>query len=163
MTDKERIMEKKVKFEVGKWYKILWKWNNSYYYAKFKGFYDNSYNWIEWVKLPNGKLDRDNSFVEEELGIYSEATLEEIQQYLPDDHPDKIKSDIKFKVGDWVVNLENSISYNVNEICRVSKISKTYLACENKPQDGGYMKSFDKFRHATPEEIYNYSNVWDKF
>ena len=68
----------------------------------------------------------------------------------------KIEKEIKFEVGDWVVSLEKSISYNVNEICRVSKISKTLLACENKPQDEGYMKTFDKFRHATPEEIHRY-------
>ena len=61
-----------------------------------------------------------------------------------------------FEVGDWVVNLEKSISYNVNEICRVSKISKTLLACENKPQDEVSMKPFNKFRHATPEEINNH-------
>ena len=46
----------------------------------------------------------------------------------------KMEKEVKFEVGDWVVNLENSISYNINEICRVSKISKTHLACENKPQ-----------------------------
>lgn len=67
-------------------------------------------------------------------------------------------SNQEFKVGDIVVNLEVSISYSRNEICRVSKINKTHLACENKPQYEFSMKPFKCFRYATPEEINNYLN-----
>ena len=40
-----------------------------------------------------------------------EINIEEIQQYLPDDHPDKIKSN-DFKVGDWVVVVESKSRFS---------------------------------------------------
>ena len=137
-------------FEAGKWYK-----KDGYYLKPKKIIGTNSQCNTEYIS-PEGKYHANNSGIDDLRTWELLTDLTEIQQYLPDEHPDKIKNDIKFEVGNWVVNLEKSISYNVNEICKVSKISKTHLACENKPQDEGYMKPFDKFRHATPEEIHRH-------
>ena len=137
-------------FEAGKWYK-----KDGYYLKPEKIIGTKSQHNTEYIS-PEGKYHANNSGIDDLRTWELLTDLTEIQQYLPDEHPDKIKNDIKFKVGNWVVNLEKSISYNVNEICRISKISKTHLACENKPQDEGYMKPFDKFRHATPEEIHRH-------
>ena len=150
-------MEKKVEFEVGKWYRVT--------DGTCKAIGKNIW-YVKSPKLINGiiiceehihqRIYKGGDFGRLGQYTYTEVSIEEIQQYLPEKHPDKIKPGIKFKVGDWVVSVERSLSYNVNEICKVSKISKTHLACENKPQDECYMKPFDKFRHATPEEINNH-------
>ena len=150
-------MEKKVEFEVGKWYRVT------------DGTCKSIGKDIWYVKSPkliNGiiiceeyifhKIYKEGNFGRLGEYTFTEVSNKEIQQYLPEEHPDKIKSNIKFEVGDWVVNLENSISYSVNEICKISKINKTHLACENKPQGEDSMKPFNKFRHATPEEINNH-------
>ena len=146
-------MGKKVEFEVGKWYSIKTAYN---WIIKFKEIKHGNIR-ADWHCLnERGKKVEEGGYWESKPTEIKELSIEEIQLYLPEGHPNKIKTNIKFEVGDWVVNLENSISYSVNEICKVSKISKTHLACENKPQGEDSMKPFDKFRHATPEEIQQY-------
>lgn len=86
--------EEKPQFEVGKWYKIFWLWNKEYYYAKFESYESNSYTWTEWVRVKDCGHFKDCSFTESELGeYYLVKDLSEIQPYLPDGHPDKIKPD----------------------------------------------------------------------
>jgi hypothetical protein len=83
----------KPKFEVGKWYKFIWKWdNNSWYYGKFKEFSNSSFVWSIWFRTDGSNLQNNPGFDESELGEYHLLTdLSEIQQYLPDGHVDKIK------------------------------------------------------------------------
>ena len=68
----------------------------------------------------------------------------------------KMESNQKFKVGDWVVNLDASMNYKINEICKISLIEDGKIACEGKPTSRSNQKDFKYFRHATPEEINNH-------
>ena len=145
--------ENKPQFEVGKWYQIKTAYN---WIIKYKETDGNTIKAM-WCCLaePGNKVKKEGTWSSKPTEI-KELSIEEIQQYLPDNHPDKIKSNPEFKVGDFVVSLDKSISYEINEFCIVSKTSKTHLACENKPQEISNQKAFKYFRHATPEEINNH-------
>ncbi len=102
----------KNKYIIGKWYKSIC---NTIYYFKVKSLGDKIY--CEFMAPFNTvKNLRDNhiSFTSEIDNVAIELTnLEEIQQYLPDGHPDKVSKketyeaqhepkEEEFKVGDWV-------------------------------------------------------------
>ena len=156
-------IENEVKFEVGKWYKNLGNSNKLNNFGKFLSIRNGCEFWMSECIYQEHKVD-----VKEQWLHYSDKTvecsIEEIQQYLPDGHVDKIKPVIqqtidmqsKFKVGEYVVSLDKSNNYIVDEFCIISRINKTHLACKNKPQDDWSMKPFRNFRHATPEEINNH-------
>lgn len=104
---------KEMKFEKGKWYKNLGNMRN--YIAKFDKIENNNWHCLEYIwqdlyHYTAGNLTSDFKYAEE-------TSLEEIQQYLPNGHPDKIKSEMKqleLKVGKWYtyVNMPNSIICN---------------------------------------------------
>lgn len=105
-------------FEIGKWYKNehgykkffklegIKLWYNEEIYLSFS---NNKYrNKEDWCYNDNFELLKD---------------LSEIQQYLPEEHPDKIKY-TQLKVGDWVVvtrRYENN-SAKVGNVCCISTI-----------------------------------------
>jgi hypothetical protein len=82
----------KPKFEVGKWYKI-----NNCWYAKFLTIHGSGTYWRHNESITskgsyfniadNIRMESINNFLEVKLL----TDLNEIQQYLPDNHPDKIK------------------------------------------------------------------------
>ena len=92
-----------------------------------------------------------------------EASLEEIQQYLPDGHVDKIpnKVEIKtmetpeFKIGDWVVVLEADTYYNNSEKCaqQIKNIRLGTTLPYNLEFQDGHTNSYRYIRSATQEEI----------
>ena len=147
-----------LQFEVDKWYEIqtAYRW-----IIKFESL-KNGLLIASWKKalddFSNDKYATEHArwVVKTDFAPIRELSIDEVQQYLPDEHPDKIKSNQEFKVGDFVVSLDQSISYEINEFCIVSKTSKTHLACENKPQGIDNQKAFKYFRHATQEEINNH-------
>jgi hypothetical protein len=81
-----------MKFEIGKWYKNKG-WSSSKDFAKASFDETNSIGQIEYSeKIHQGEhAFRSGSWTS--YGSCVEATLEEIQKYLPKDHPDKIKLD----------------------------------------------------------------------
>ena len=86
-------MEKEVKFEVGKWYKLNFKSQPSNYLLKCiklneKSFYYSQYIILDKSKLSNSKV----SYGPYSIDMIGDVVpIEEIQQYLPNGHPDKIK------------------------------------------------------------------------
>jgi hypothetical protein len=82
----------KPKFEVGKWYKI-----NNCWYAKFNMIHGQNTYWqytesITFQGVYNKLSDNIKmSSIKDGLSVVLLTDLREIQQYLPDNHPDKIK------------------------------------------------------------------------
>lgn len=156
-------MKKKVKFEVGKWYKAYYA--KKIYFLKYKNTIPrNGYNQINCSEFINNgvyKINDSISNTDLENSFKVLDDLEEIQQYLPDDHPDKIKNDIKFKVGDWVFAVGNLLEYSQPTIGKIDKFSigNEYDSRVNfYNKSGSYCTIWSNvIRHATPEEIYNHS------
>ena len=157
-------MEKEVKFEVGKWYK-----SNCFeveYYLK----YDKTIREINYNKIFYSILIRDGKIEENDYIAYTAleksfnllTDLSEIQQYLPDDHPDKIKSN-DFKVGDWVIESKSRFSDINRAIGYIFQIRgdgsyyEKFMDGHDQAIDGDnkYCINYNKsnIRHATPEEI----------
>ena len=96
----------KPKVEVGKWYSFNWYWHGpkSIIIAKIKEVNENSFtiSWRSYLWRENDYSTSDGYDFRDVSNI-KELSLEEVQQYLPEGHPDKIKSNQEFKVGDYVV------------------------------------------------------------
>ena len=95
----------KPKFEVGKWYKkkdcgyfikYFGKKEHNSRYATLYSEFISSYG--EYKSYPEGTVGV--GYVDED-GWYELKDLSEIQQYLPDGHPDKIKVQPEYIVGKW--------------------------------------------------------------
>lgn len=141
-------MEKEVKFEVGKWY----------YFELKKGFErvikcisitDKAVYCDYWGM--NGKLvsSGKNLWSLNNIENIKELSIEEIQQYLPEGHPDKIKSNQEFKVGDWCI-------WKSGDKVDIFKIYNIHNSGNIIHGDNGNHYDNDKIRHATPEEINNH-------
>lgn len=129
----EIIEEPKVetKFEKGKWYYYEHGENvKDKYYLKYDKHNSDKFYYIEYIKLmKNAKAIRQVSNIPFKF-MYNikEVPLSEIQQYLPDEHPDKIKevkekikSTITWKIGDYVVFVED---WNRSKKGNIDKIKK---------------------------------------
>lgn len=95
-------------FEIGKWYKWDKYYDSPGSLKYFKPFYLNNNRKENKLQISERITDRYYdipSYVSDQLikeGILLKD-LTEIQQYLPDGHPDKIvKKNNSFKIGDWV-------------------------------------------------------------
>lgn len=161
-------MEKEVKFEVGKWYKAYYA--EKIYFLKYKNTIPrNGYNQINCSEFINNgvyKINDSISNTDLENSFKVLDDLEEIQQYLPDDHPDKIKIDSEFKVGDWVIIKSWYYDKNIQlgQIAQIKAINLTNqtpyelnmsIAPKGSTIHTWYFK-LGEFRHATPEEINNH-------
>lgn len=162
-------MEKEVKFEVGKWYKNLSIRNQKNTFGKFKRLSGKNNNefWMSECIYAGKQVE-----IKEQWLNYSnetiEASIEEIQQYLPEGHPDKIKSDIKFEVGDWVLiksaGTGNGLPANLDSVfVQLLKIDEDKQPTGHLKGKSDFMVCYNKnyyrtkkdciIRHATPEEI----------
>ena len=147
-------MGKEVKFEIGKWYKL-----NDCWWAKFHSLKGNLFYMSELITA-DFKYEKRNpeSPANTDLNLNNTiflASIEEIQQYLPDNHPDKIKSNQEFKVGNWVICIEDGrkgYGWRLNEIFMIAKKDNDILWRVDE-QGGVYTNSV---RHATSEEINNH-------
>ena len=164
-------MKKEVKFEVGKWYEIILS-------SKFKHIFKfDLYNNEGNVDLQKGHYDISSkkwtissSFNPERVTAYKELSLSEIQQYLPYNHPDKIKVDREFKIGDYIFVMTKGMYYR--DILKVTSVDPdekdsgikgtVWIKHENSSFSGGGFRLGSKYRynehvrHATPEEINNH-------
>lgn len=85
---KGELPKKEVEFEVGKWYKLIA--YNKTWYIKFKGVIDEIVTSI--CHITDDKTFNGSTAKFGKVGTYEYTLLEnlsEIQQYLPDGHPDK--------------------------------------------------------------------------
>lgn len=135
-------MEKEVKFEVGKWYKY------ENWYIKYLKHDDGIWTASEYINDKKSYSNLRTSFGRSDSDSEKVlASIEEIQQYLPGNHPNKITPVIQqtrdmqseFKVGDFVVNISGS---------KIIVLKDNTCAIVNERKDD--------FRHATPEEINNH-------
>ena len=92
-------------FETGKWYKEK-KYNHTIKYLRTKS-HDSKYAIVysdfisgngEYKSCPEGKVGV--GYIDDK-DWYELTDLSEIQQYLPDGHPDKIKTQPEYIVGKW--------------------------------------------------------------
>jgi hypothetical protein len=157
--------EDKPKFEVGKWYNY-----DNYNYIKFERLERCSgYNKLHGETIFSGVYkNKDyiaNTSMENQLIKLTD--LSEIQQYLPINHPDLIKTDImKFKVNDYIVILHKSKTrYFLKNNIYLQKENNEWL-CTDKDSTGGYCtSSYVKFinkhdwRYATKKEIEEYDRL----
>lgn len=134
----------KPKFEVGKWYKSNVTSNNcnKFYYLKVLGV-EKECPHGQAINIFNGKnyvYNKEHKWtfqktIEQALSIGPLTDLSEIQQYLPDGHPDKIKAQPEYIVGKW---------YKMG----------TWIA-KFKELDGD---KFRVFKSGTPFDNYKYSD-----
>ena len=148
-------MEKEVKFEVGKWYKVCLS-NKFYHIFKHSKYTYDKLN-IDfsdgYYDLTDKKWRRSGSVGLKSITNLEELSIEEIQKYLPDGHPDKIKSNQEFKVGDYVIVKGYSFNYD-GMVLKISKIIQgeyIYFENSNYPTDNFSLDHI--IRHATQEEI----------
>ena len=160
-------MEKEVKFEVGKWYKI--RFNDFIKISEFiTSRFFNEIHYSE--RIENGIHSCKEDYIAnsdfEKYALKNPLNLEEIQQYLPDDHPDKIKPNREFEVGDYIFvmikgkNFGDILKVTDSFIEKKSNYSGVWI--NHKPSSfggGGFRLNGNGYiygkdvRHATPEEI----------
>ena len=165
-------MEKKVKFEVGKWYKNLGRCYKKNTFGKFKRLSGKNNNefWMSECIYAGDQVDLKEQWLDYSSETI-EASIEEIQQYLPEGHPDKIKSDIKFEVGDWVLiksaGTGNGLPANLESVfVQLLKIDEDKQPTGHLKDKSDFMVCYNKkyyrtkkdciIRHATPEEIHGH-------
>ena len=134
--------ESKPQFEVGKWYQIKTAYD---WIIKYKGT-NNGKIEAAWSCLAksNTKVGEGGNWGSKPTEV-KELSIEEVQQYLPDNHPDKIKPNQKFKIGDWVVWRDgyiDTIKRHCNSFADSWYLSKRYNSCSELA-----------LRHATQDEI----------
>ena len=97
-------MEKKVKFKVGKWYSFNWDWHspNSTIIAKIKEINEDSFSisWRNYIWKENNYSTFDR-YKFRDISNIKELSIDEVQKYLPENHPDKFKTVQSFEVGKW--------------------------------------------------------------
>lgn len=141
-----------VEFVKGKWYK------GSGQYLKFD-YIDNSrydYNKVYYTDaiLQNKYIINNyiaHTTLENSMKLLED--LSEIQEYLPEGHPDKFKKEWweELKEGDYVVSLEDHCARSKNYIYKILKRlvnTITYLSHDGLRTS----RALNEFRKATPEE-----------
>ena len=104
------ILGEETQFEVGKWYRNLG--TDKKYIAKLSKIKGNKFWQNEYIF--EGRYQKTSGYLVFEDDIEKVTDLSEIQQYLPDNHPDKIVKPIeKWSVGSYVVFCKNSTNKNV--------------------------------------------------
>lgn len=90
-------VKEEVKFEVGKWYKIKTAYS---WIIKYRDTINGQIK-SDWYceSKPGTKVEKNGSWGSEPIEV-KELSIEEIQQYLPDNHPDKIP----LKTKDMVID-----------------------------------------------------------
>lgn len=158
----------KPKFEIGKWYEFDF---SGKYYLKCSNldsqyfYYDEGYS-FHYKTIRDYKGQR-HSIIDKPV---KEVSIEEIQQYLPENHPDKIKPMEKnaFSKGDYIVQLHESHSdrYFKKNSCFKQRVNDTYLLPEldeigSKTNGWEAIKFINKnsWRYATSEEIAEYNRL----
>jgi hypothetical protein len=121
-----------IEFEVGKWYKMKYpSISKSEFIIKYPK--DNSFKVCN--NIENGKFFTSGSFMLDRI-LGEEVSIEEIQQYLPDGHVDKIKVDIVPEYVECIKLPEGWTTYT-----KIGKIYKTDSYSNSKYriiyEDGG--------------------------
>lgn len=123
------VYKEEPKFEVGKWYKITAFSNNVVYFIKYLKS-ENEAIFVSDFITCFGNFGLFGQFTNVNI-LKSECVLQEIQQYLPDGHPDKIVKEFVLAPNWWIaVTEENkdvlskwrgSTTLSVGELCGMCK------------------------------------------
>ena len=157
-------------FEIGKWYKITIE--GYIWFLKIKSFnsfsgyltFENLDNENKYHSIGNININNENwKTIKFELL----TNLSKIQQYLPDNHPDKIvkQESNMFKKGDYIVTLVDYTAIIRNNLIFKQKENSKYLNVENDGTNPGNfwvgIEYNDKhlWRYATSEEIVEYDKL----
>lgn len=151
-------LQNKPKFEVGKWYYFEAYYDKIPNIAKCDELDNDTFSTKEWVMINNRKeYISTGAWYYNQMYNIKELSIKDIQQYLPDGHPDKIKG---FKVGDWVYAEE---SYNNDDFRRDNGHKDKFIPIFQiqeirgswaRPVKGGCSEiNIKLLRYATPEEI----------
>lgn len=164
--DDLELVTEESKFEVGKWYKYL------DCYIKFKHLNNNIFVASDDILRGSydGKGGNYGNVIDDEDHYKLLEDLTEIQQYLPEGHPDKIKSTIdQFKEGDYIVTLDVTITTHCakNNYCFKQKHNSTYImpsvdlkgsgSNSNTELTFNKNKGLKDWRYATSDEIAEYN------
>jgi len=153
--------ETETKFKVGNWYEYY----EGKFYIKFKKLESGGTVWCsEYINLSDSMFI-DNSSGCGNITQYTkviEVPLSQISKYLPDGHPDKIKSEpvVIFEVGKWYEendkfyfkfsNIEGQKVYCSQFINREDAVHKNYSgSC-------GYVGDYKIAKEVSPEEYSKY-------
>lgn len=154
---------KQPEFIVGKWYKIIKEPSNAKY-IKYKTTANNGYYecscFIDNTKLINFRgtfgICTSNSLIE--------VSLEEIQQYLPENHIDKIvKIKDKFEKGDYIIDITSNNCIKLGD-----SIGSGWWVYDSSYYSGRgygygalvyYININTKWRYASKEEIKEYNRL----
>ena len=117
-----------------------------------------------------GENDYDTSgtYLFEDISNIKELSIEQVQQYLPEGHPDKFKvetsiNNTPFKVGDYITVIGTKSEF-IGDVLKITEIideGKNYgLWFKHIPESfsgGGFRYNTykDKIRRSTPEEVKN--------
>ena len=156
-------MKKETMFEPGKWYSFYWTWHDAgLVIIKVLSENDNNVNVSQYYRRGSfyGESKFDYAFELSEIKDIKELSIEEIQQYLPDNHPDKIKLNKNFQDGDWVFAIGNIQDYDQPTIGKINKFSigDNYDSRVDFYSKNGLHCTIwsNVIRHATPEEIHRH-------
>ena len=153
------------KFEVGKWYKWYQKNHGSYHYGKVKEINVKTDTLVmsPWV-IQCTNYTYTGSFDLSKAEQIQEMSVEDVQEFLPKDHSDKITFDV-FKKGEYIVLTDKFDSWTKdfisNHVYKQRKDS-TYLCPEYDSllsKANGWVKykpEYPNWRYATQKEIDEY-------
>lgn len=168
----EIVSKPEPQYEVGKWYKVKWRYLDNPIYIKPTHIQNNTVacdgdNSI-WISRPSEYIYRNSHYALKDLELLSQVTdLSEIQQYLPDGHPDKFNTNIPLiKDGIYVAEfldkeyeLYSSI-FTCLETNTYRQKDKLYLSKDvfKKDDNGTWaVNSYKiKFRNPTTQELERY-------
>lgn len=163
------------KFEVGKWYTDkAWVPRSFCKATESKSGFSNRIYYSEFIRNGEHIVKSDWWCCDEHITL---ASLEEIQEYLPEGHPDKIKTISEFKKGDYIVTLKGEFkrtSCGKENYCFKARETLYYLKpvvdLAGNNSNGNNTIKFDKsdkgctdWRYATPEEIAEYDRLGKPF
>ncbi len=156
----------KQKFEIGKWYKWYQKNHGKYHYGKVKriGIESDTIVMSPWI-IQCDNYSYSGTFDLSKTEQIQEISVEEIQEFLPSNHPDKITSDV-FKKGEYIVIIKIIKSYSkdfTSNYIYKQKEDYKYLRSEldnyGSTTNGWEIigkKDSHTWRYATQEEIDEY-------
>ena len=158
--------EPNVEFIPGKWYKWYQKNHENYHYGKVKRIDIETATLVmsPWI-IQCDDYNHSGTFNLSKAEQIQEISVEDIQEFLPNSHPDKITSDV-FKRGEYIVITDKFDSWSKdfisNHIYKQRKDS-TYLQPEYDSllsKTNGWIKytrnNTHNWRYATQEEIDEY-------
>lgn len=167
-TKEEFDTQNQPKFEVGKWYKY------NGHIGKYIGHIDDIFKVSEYIWDKKHYASSSNwGYVNSDSEKILLEDLSEIQQYLPEGHPDLIKTKSmkinEFKENDYIVVLQkpngNQSYLKINYIFKQYRNSKDLYATKDVTGSGTTCSDVtfnekDTWRYATSEEIdmYDFSN-----